>query len=447
MTRNANGSFDAKQQFGDHVREQVSRWNSELDKAGFDAALVHAGTPMFSFLDDFEYNFRPNPHFLSWVPLTHHSDSVILVRAGHKPVLCFYQPDDYWYLPPSDPAAWWADHFDIRIVRNADDWRSELARDMPANTAGIGDSPSLDQVFSQEQSNPESLIIGMHVQRTRKTPYEISCMAEASRLAATAHVAAEAAFRNGNSELEIHQAYLAACQHVDARLPYHNIVALNEHGAVLHYQGREKEPPAEARSFLIDAGCTYHAYCSDITRTHSREQGLFAELINAMDKLQQGLVNGVKAGVDFRQLHLDTHQGVAQILAETGVINMNSEDAVTSGLSSVFYPHGLGHFIGLQTHDVAGLHDDVGQAIPRPEGHPFLRLTRTLEAGNVVTIEPGLYFIEPLLNRWKEQGDPSVINWDRVGELLPYGGVRIEDNVVVGEIENRNLTREAFAAL
>jgi len=99
-------------------------------------------------------------------------------------------------------------------------------------------------------------------------------------------------------------------------------------------------------------------------------------------------------------------------------------------------------------HDVAGLIADAeGTPIPRPDGHPFLRLTRVLEAGNVLTIEPGLYFIEPLLRKWRENGDVAAINWDKVAKLAPYGGIRIEDNVVVTGGAPRNLTREAFAAL
>lgn len=443
MTR----SPEAEQYFGAHAREQLSRWTSALESAGYDAAVVHAGTPIISFLDDYEYAFRPNPHFLSWLPLTRHPDSALLVQPGRKPVLCFYQPDDYWHLPPSDPAAWWADHFDVRIVDSADGWRSELASELPDNTAGIGDSPALKQVFTQERINPENLMTALHLQRTRKTSYEIACMSEASRLAATAHVAAEQAFRAGASEYEIHQRYLEACRHVDASLPYGNIVALNQHGAVLHYQGRDQTAPGESRSFLIDAGCTCHAYCSDITRTYSRDAGLFADLIAAMEQLQLNLVAKVRSGVDYRKLHIETHQGVARILSDAGVITVDADEAVESGLSSVFYPHGLGHFIGLQTHDVAGLIDDDGQPIPRPEGHPFLRLTRVLEVGNVLTIEPGLYFIEPLLSRWKKDCDQAAINWSLVEKMIPYGGVRIEDNIVVGESNNRNLTREAFASL
>ena len=117
-------------------------------------------------------------------------------------------------------------------------------------------------------------------------------------------------------------------------------------------------------------------------------------------------------------------------------------------MSSVFFPHGLGHYLGLQTHDVAGLIADAdGTPIPRPDGHPFLRLTRTLEAGNVLTIEPGLYFVEPLLRKWCENGDVAAINWKKVEMLTPYGGIRIEDNMLVMGGEPRNLTRGAFAAL
>jgi Xaa-Pro dipeptidase len=155
----------------------------------------------------------------------------------------------------------------------------------------------------------------------------------------------------------------------------------------------------------------------------------------------------VRAGLDYRDLHLRAHREIAAILEASGIINIPADDAVASGLSSVFYPHGLGHFIGLQTHDVAGLTDNEGRAIPRPEGHPFLRLTRVLEAGNVLTIEPGLYFIEPLLRQWQADGDAAAIDWNRVETLKPYGGIRIEDNVVVTEAGNDNLTREAFSSL
>lgn len=424
-----------------------------MEAEGLGGILVHSGTPLVAFQDDYEYDFKPNPNFLAWLPLTHHANSVLLVRPGARPLLFYYQPDDYWHVPPSDPAAWWARHFDVEVIGQAEGWQHGLHGHLSELSVGrgeiaaIGDAPALDEVFDSARINPASLVTRLQVARTRKTAYEIACMQDAHRLAATAHREAERAFRAGENELVIHQRYLAACGQTDDQMPYHNIVALNDHGAVLHYQGRSTDRPAKPLSFLIDAGCMVNGYASDITRTYAHQPGVFAELVAAMDEMQLALIETIRAGVDYRDLHLAAHREIAQILKDFDIIRVSAEAAVGSGLSSVFFPHGLGHFIGLQTHDVCGLVDDTGQAIPRPEGHPFLRLTRVLESGNALTVEPGLYFIEPLLQKWKAEGDPSVINWNQVEALKPYGGIRIEDNVVVGEEGCDNLTRRAFSEL
>lgn len=434
-----------------HVAQVQSHWEAALEAENLQAAVVHSGTPMHSFLDDYEYAFRSNPHFLHWLPLTRHSDSGLLIVPGERPRLFYYQPDDYWYLPPADPEHWWAQHFDIEVVRSADGWRSGLERHLARcsfgveQIAAVGDAPSLSGFFASRNLNPQRLVDRIHIARTRKTPYEIACIDRAARLAARAHVAAEQAFRAGASEFGIHLAYLADCEHTDTELPYNNIVALNSHGAVLHYQARQRTAPAERYSFLLDAGCTVNGYASDITRTHAYRDGDFADLVSAMDEVQQGLTRQVRAGVDYKELHLQAHRAIAGVLEAAGIIHVGADTAVEAGLSAVFYPHGLGHFLGLQTHDVAGLIDNDLQPVPRPDGHPALRLTRVLEAGNVLTVEPGLYFIDSLLRRWREQGDASMIDWQRVTALSPCGGIRIEDNVVVTETGCDNLTRRAFA--
>ncbi len=428
-----------------HVADLQQRWENALQAEGYDAALIHAGSKLVSFLDDYEYPFRCNPHLLWWAPLTHHHDSALLIRPGQRPKLFYYQPDDYWYSPPADPDSWWADEFDVVSVRDADAWKQA---GINTQTAYIGDAACLAEAVGAAQLNPERLLNRIHLERTRKTPYEIACMAEAARLGAIAHTAAEQAFREGLSEYDIHQRYCMSIQLVDAELPYGNIVALNDHGSVLHYQAHEQDVPGELRSFLIDAGATVHGYATDITRTYAAEAGEFADMISAMDTMQKQLCGAVVKDLDYRDLHLRTHMDIAGILKDFNIINGSAEAAVATGLSAVFYPHGLGHFLGIQTHDVAGLIADVeGTPIPRPEGHPFLRLTRTLEVGNVLTIEPGLYFIEPLLRKWRENGDVAAINWDKVEKLAPYGGIRIEDNMVVTDGAPRNLTREAFAII
>ncbi len=428
-----------------HVAQLQQYWEKALDAEGYEAALIHAGSKLVSFLDDYEYPFRCNPQLLWWAPLLTQHDSALLIRKGHKPKLFYYQPDDYWYLPPENPDSRWADEFEIISVRDIDAWKQA---GINTQTAYIGDAPSLAESVGAAQLNPQRLLNRIHLERTRKTPYEIACMSEAARLGAIAHTVAEQAFREGLSEYDIHQRYCMSIQLVDAELPYGNIVALNDHSAVLHYQAHEQQVPAQLRSFLIDAGATVQGYACDITRTYAAQTGEFAEMITAMDAMERRLCASVVKDLDYRDLHLRAHMDIAGILKDFDIIRRSPEEAVETGLSAVFFPHGLGHFLGLQTHDVAGLIADAeGTPIPRPDGHPFLRLTRKLEAGNVLTIEPGLYFIEPLLRKWREQGDVAAINWDKVERLAPYGGVRIEDDMVVTDGVPLNLTRDAFASL
>jgi Xaa-Pro dipeptidase len=122
---------------------------------------------------------------------------------------------------------------------------------------------------------------------------------------------------------------------------------------------------------------------------------------------------------------------------------------VAERVTSVFFPHGIGHLLGLQVHDVAGLAADPSgtREAPRPEGHPFLRLTRTLEPGFVVTVEPGIYFIDLLLDEARADGRGRHIDWAAVERLKPFGGIRIEDDVACTPGTPENLTRDAFAAL
>ncbi|MEJ8566842.1 Xaa-Pro dipeptidase [Elongatibacter sediminis] len=432
------------EQYAAHVREMQERWQRIATEEGFDAVLVLAGSPRVSFLDDFEYAFRANPHFLAWLPLTHHPHCALLVRPGERPRLWYYQPEDFWHLPPTDPEAWWSDRFEIDVMGEPGAWRAALPG-AGASLAVIGDETGPDGSIPGAEHNPEQLLMRLHLERTRKTGWEIDCMRRANRRAVAGHRAAERAFREGRSEFDIHLEYLRAVRQNDAELPYGSIVALNEHGAVLHYQQRERVAPEPSRSFLIDAGATEYAYASDITRTHAGDSGAFADLISALDTVQQDLAAAVGPGLDYRDLHLRAHLEISGVLRAAGIIRVAPEEAVSSGLSAVFFPHGLGHFIGLQTHDVAGLVDDHGAPVPRPDGHPFLRLTRKLEPGNVLTIEPGIYFIEPLLSRWKETADATAVDWAVVESLAPCGGIRIEDNVLVTREGAENLTRDAFA--
>ena len=428
--------------YAQHLATLRERADQALARGGFDHLLIAAGQPGTKFLDDNHYPYAVNPPFKHWVPLTDAPGSWIAYTPGAKPKLVFLQPRDYWHVVPEAPTGYWVEHFDIVTVRTAEEAIAQLPK---RNAAVIAEA--CPPLAGLEVNNPQAVLDYLHYYRAYKTPYELALMREASRIGTRAHRAAERAFRAGESELGIHQAYLAAAGQTDAELPYSSIVGLNEHGAVLHYMALGRTRPVESRSLLIDAGASASGYASDITRTYAAAgHGEFQALIDAMDAVQQHQVASVKAGVDYAALHVEAHRQLAQVLRDHGLVRMSVESAVDSGVTRAFFPHGLGHSIGLQVHDVGGFaKNDRGETVPRPDGHPFLRMTRTLEPGMVVTIEPGLYFIDMLLDEVRQTPAAKDVDWDKVEALKPYGGIRIEDDVVCTDGAPENLTRDAFA--
>jgi Xaa-Pro dipeptidase len=318
---------------------------------------------------------------------------------------------------------------------------------VPRGAAFLGESfPGLED-WGFAALNPVPVIDSLHYARGAKTPYELACMRAAGRLGAHGHAAAARAFAAGASEYEAHLAYLQATGHREEQLPYPNIIALNEGCAILHYTDLKLERPARHLSMLVDAGAQFRGYACDITRTHVRGDGRFAELVAGLDTLQRELCEMVAPGVDYVRIHLAAHEKIARLLRGLGVIRCTPEAAIESGLTGTFFPHGVGHLLGLQVHDVGGfMASERGGTIDKPAGHPYLRLTRKLEAGTVVTIEPGVYFVDLLLDAARRDGRGDDIDWGVVDALKPYGGARIEDDVAAVPGGRENLTRAAVDA-
>lgn len=158
--------------------------------------------------------------------------------------------------------------------------------------------------------------------------------------------------------------------------------------------------------------------------------------------MQQRLCADVATGLNFEALHDACHVQLTQVLADVGLLRrgvLSADAALAAGVSRAFLPHGLGHSLGLQVHD-------VGCALRRPRAdNPWLRATIDIAPGHVFTIEPGVYFIEALLGPWRTGPLAGAIDWPLVAALAPFGGVRIEDDVVVPGAATgpvRNLTRE-----
>src|SRR5512138_484861 len=430
--------------YSDHLQVQRERMDRALTDCGYESVAIYAGEPRLRFLDDQAYPFRANPHFNLWIPLAHAQGSWLIYRPSGRLELLFLQPLDFWHRPPAIPDAFWTQHVEVTVLLESSEARAHL-RALP-RCAFIGEWDERFEDYGFAERNPDELLTRLHYWRATKTPYEVECLRRASRRGAKGHRAAEAAFRAGASEFAIHLAYLQACEHIDEELPYPSIVALNENAAVLHYQHLERLPPEAYRSFLIDAGAEVGGYGCDITRTYAERSDDFAALIERVDALQRGLCAQVQSGAEYVDIHLNAHRSLAALLRDANIISMDPSDAVATGLSSVFLPHGIGHLLGLQVHDVGGFSiDEKGTRREKPTEHPYLRLTRTLGPGFVVTIEPGLYFIDSLLEKARASSLREHINWRAVEHFKPYGGIRIEDDVVCTESEPENLTRDAFS--
>ncbi|MGM0565112.1 MAG: aminopeptidase P family protein [Bacteroidota bacterium] len=219
-------------------------------------------------------------------------------------------------------------------------------------------------------------------------------------------------------------------------------IILTINGQILHnhYHGNLL---SEGRMMVTDAGAEVPThYASDITRSvpvggkfDSRQKSIYEIVLKANMKA----IEHTKPGIQNKELHLMAVKTVAEGLKDLGILQGNIDDAVSQGAHAMFMPHGLGHMMGLDVHDMEGLGEDYvgyGDELKRSSqfGLSGLRLARTLQKGFVLTIEPGCYFIPKLIDLWKTEGKfKEFINYNELEKYKDFGGIRIEDDVLVTE--------------
>jgi Xaa-Pro dipeptidase len=419
-----------------HVAKLQQAYEQLLPAAGLDAVVLHSGSlKSRSSFDDQSWSLRPTPHFQHWLPLAA-PDCALVIRAGTRPKLVWLKEQNFWENPAPPDSDHWQSQFEVVEIRDVAHAREHFPG---ARVAFIGEDEQRAASWSIGSINPPALLKQLDQLRVLKTPYELVCLGEANRRAAAGHHAVARAFQTGDlSELELHLLFLKVTEQDDPETPYKNIVALGPHAATLHhvsYGRRATHRPAE--SLLLDAGAAFQGYCSDITRTWVKGSGTtatsFADLVARTERMQAKLCGEAKPGLPYERLHERAHEEVAGILTELGIARMSAAEAVDSGVTRAFFPHGLGHSLGLQCHDVG-----CAEIKPKPD-NPFLRNTTVIAPDQVFTIEPGVYFIELLLAPLRAR--ESRIDWRLVDALADLGGVRIEDDVRVREGGVENLTR------
>jgi Xaa-Pro dipeptidase len=426
----------------EHVGRLERDIGAAVAGAGFDAAVFHAGAESLrSPFDDQMWPFISTPAFAHWLPLAEPGCAVVL-RPGERPRLHRPVVESYWDAPPPDPEPWVLEPFE---VRGGD---IELGA---GRVAFVGDDAGAGLALGLEHGaiNPPPLIAALDAVRAIKSSYEIECIAAANRVAANGHAGLAEMFADAIqplSELDLYLLYLVGTKQDDADTPYRSIVALDRNAAVLHhvrYQRTRSEPGPS--SLLVDAGARVAGYAADVTRTAVKTEGdaaarRFAELIDAMDALQRRVCARIEPGLSFERLHDYSHELLGELLRDLELATAGADELVESGVTRAFFPHGLGHSIGVQVHD-------VGCRLREPAArNPYLRHTAEIAEGHVFTIEPGLYFIDSLLDPLRQSAAGATIDWNLVGELHRFGGIRIEDNVAVAPGAVRNLTREGWPA-
>jgi Xaa-Pro dipeptidase len=410
------------------------------------AVLVHSGAEKHYYGDDRGVAFQAYGHLLHWIPVNR-PNQFIYFRPDAKPIYFQIVPSDFWHEQGIGVEPEWEETLTIVRLGNLDELCAHLKQYRVADIAYIGGHADIAASLGIDKSliNPKRLLAYLDFSRAVKTDYELEQLREANRVALLGHTAAKACFLEGGSEYEIHMAFLQATQSLEDECPYTNIVALNEKAAILHYQFKRKTIKGQGRVLLIDAGCRVKAYGSDITRTSVSEDvhPKFQSLVIAMEALELALIDEVKPGKTYQSLHESTLSGIAHILVDHNICEGEVADLIELNVPQLFMPHGVGHLLGIQVHDVGGHQSDIdGTILPPPENSPALRNTRVMEADMVFTIEPGLYFIPLILEAERRSDRSKLINWNAVDELYPCGGIRIEDNIRVTSNGAENLTRQ-----
>ena len=431
--------------FSHHLDVLTKRLENALETTGYDSMVILAGDQQQIGRSDLSYPYSVEPYFNTWVPLTQNPGCILKLAPAEKPLLVYVQPENYWQETIPDPEGHWAQHFNIQIAKTSDD-ALKMITPTKMKQAFIG--PDVDNTGDSAVFNDPRLLNELNYFRAFKTDYEIKCIEYANQIAAQGHIAVQNTFPLGVSEFHINHVYCAATNQRETELPYPSIVALNEHASILHYQNLNQRSPVEIHSLLLDAGAQFNGYASDITRTWCAQNRRFQKLIAAVDSMQQLLCSQAIKGTDFVELNDQAHRLVAEILSKQKFVFCSATQAYETGITRTFFPHGLGHLLGLQVHDTGGHQKTPNGALRSPPTkYPYLRLTRVLEPGFVLTIEPGIYFIPMLLKKLSVSNQKKHINWDLIEEFIPFGGVRIEDNIVVTTSRVCNLTRQFLPSI
>ena len=289
-----------------------------------------------------------------------------------------------------------------------------------------------------DQHASETLKKAIIAQRAYKTDEEVGQIEEALEISYDMHTTAMKMAAPGVHEQSIAGTIEGIALKRGSGVAFPIILSI--HSEILH--NHHHVNTLKAGQFLcVDSGAAANSgYASDITRT-APVGGKFTEkqkpIYEAVLKAEVNAIKACKPGVPYRDIHLQAARSMTSDMKALGLMKGDVDEAVAAGAHAIFFPHGLGHMMGLDVHDMEGLGEDLvgyDASVRRSDqfGLKWLRLARPLEPGFVLTVEPGIYFIPTLIDQWKAEGrHKDFINYEKFEAYKGLGGVRIEDDVLV----------------
>ncbi|KAJ6031889.1 hypothetical protein N7540_002621 [Penicillium herquei] len=300
------------------------------------------------------------------------------------------------------------------------------------------------------------LMPAMNAARGVKDEYEIRMIREANRVSTLAHRKVLEGIQKMTNESQIEGIFLNTCISNGARNQSYGIIAASgPNAAVLHY-GKNNESLAGKPLVCLDAGAEWNCYSSDVTRTFPLKgewpSKYVSDIYKLVERMQEECIKGIRVGVRFLSLHNLAHDIAIEGLMKLGVLKGGSHAEIrASGVNKTFFPHGLGHHVGLEVHDVSEREiTAMSPELDKSQYGPVVNIAvcrapctlsaPLLEAGMVVTIEPGLYFSPLALANARKQPFAKYIDFEVAAQYVHIGGVRIEDDILVTASGYENLT-------